>query len=422
MLKEVKKNIIQEENTLYLDYTASGQGYKEIENKLLEVLKTYANTHSKTASNSVQTSKYYEQAREDIRECLNIDNSFYILPCGSGASYAIKKFQELRGIYIPEATKLKFNLANIKDKPLVIIGPFEHHSNEISFRQAICDLIRIPLNEYGLINLHYLEKTLEENKNRNIIGSFSYASNVTGIFNPIEKIKKLIKKYGGIMCVDCASSSPHLNLACENFDVMFLSPHKLLGGVGSSGILVIKKNLCNLGQAPSFAGGGTFTYVSRTKHKFIPNFEEREDAGTPGILQFIKASYAYKLRNKIGLTLIKEIEEDLKEYFSKKILEIDNIKLYAKNIKDKLAIFSFNVGSLNPYKIAKILAYDFKIQTRAGCSCASPYGHDILNMQDDKNYLKKPSWLRVSLNYTHTKEDIDYFISSLKKSIKKLKH
>lgn len=415
-MKAIRKNIIKDKNILYFDYTASGQGYKPIEKKIAAILKTYANTHSEVASSAVLTSEYYTKARLDLRRALEIDESFYLLPCGTGATGAIKKFQELMGIYIPPSTLKRFT-CKPKNIPIVLIGPYEHHSNELSFREGLCDVVRIPLDADEKIDMVFLEKELERHKGREIIASFSVASNVTGILSDYKSIYKLIKQFGGILCLDAAAASPYINIDCKYYDALFLSPHKLLGGVGSCGLLVIKKNLCT-DTKPTFAGGGTVAYVSRTTHNFLTDLEQMEDAGTPGILQLIRASLAYNLRNEIGLEKIYKIEEELKFYFGSRVRAIEGVKLYCKYSVDKLPIFSLNFEGVSPYAISKYISDNFGIQTRAGCSCAGPYGHDLLELEDGQSFNEKPGWLRVSIHYTHTKKDIEKLLFALKEALK----
>jgi len=415
LLREIREGIISNKDILYFDYTASGQAYRPIEKKIQNILKTYANTHSEVSSNAIKTSVLYEQARENLKNYLEIDTRFYILPTGTGATGAIKKFQELMGIYIPPMTKKRYSI-NPENMPLVFVGPYEHHSNELSFREGLCEVIRVPLNSDENIDLEYLEEKLKENHKREIIASFSVASNVTGVLSDYKNIYKLIKKYNGILCLDSAAASPYLNIDCNYYDALFLSPHKLLGGVGSCGLLVINKNLCQY-EKPTFAGGGTVSYVSRKSHHFLDDFELREDAGTPGIIQFIRASLAYELRNKIGLDWISEKEKELKKYFGLKIKQINGVKLYCSFKQDKLPIFSLNFEDINPYTISKYLSDNYNIQTRAGCSCAGPYGHDLLNLEDGQDFDEKPGWIRISIHFTHTKEEIDILIEGIKQAI-----
>jgi selenocysteine lyase/cysteine desulfurase len=412
-MKKILENIIIEPTRRYFDFTASGLAYREVEEKIEETLLTYANTHSNTNKNAIVTAEYYDRARLSLKRSLELDESFCLLPCGTGASGAIKKFQELLGIYIPPKTKQRYKIET-KDKPLVIVGPFEHHSNEVSFREALCDLIRIPLCKEGYTDLKVLEEILEINSDREIIGSFSVASNVTGIFNPIEKISRLIRRYSGLLALDSATTSAYMNVDSTLYDAMFLAPHKLLGGVGSCGILVIKKMLIDTSLAPTFSGGGTVSYVSANQHIFLDNEEMREDGGTPGIVQLIRASLAYQLRNDIGLEWIHQKEEELKGYFISKAKNIKGLVRYCQNSKDKLPIFSFNLEGKNPYDIATQLSDDYNIDLRAGCSCAGPYGHDLLNLKEGEEFLDdKPGWIRISLHYIHTKEDIDYLIKAI---------
>ncbi len=418
---KIRKNTILKEEILYLDFTASGLAYRPIEQKLQEILLTYSNTHSEVGLNSLITSQYYNNARESLRKTLEIGDDFYIIPCGTGATAAIKKFQELLGLYIPPATKKRYNI-DPKKLPLVIVGPYEHHSNEVSFREALCEVKRVGLNQDETLNLKELENILKKNQNREIFCSFCVASNVTGIITPIKKIRELTNKYGATLCLDAATSSPYMNIDSSLYDVMFLSPHKLLGGVGSCGLLVIKKSLCNCNEVPTFAGGGTVTYVSRASHRFSKDVEIKEDAGTPGILQFIKASLAYELRNEIGLKTILKKEKELKEIFKDEIKRVKDIILYCSPHHEKLAIFSFNIKNIDPYLIGDILSEEFHIQLRVGCSCAGPYGHDLLNLEDNAKLKTKPGWIRVGFHFIHESEDIRYFVNSLKKSIKMAKH
>ncbi|WP_442764526.1 aminotransferase class V-fold PLP-dependent enzyme [Sulfurospirillum cavolei] len=418
-MQAIRKNIICDKHILYFDYTASGQAYKPIEQKMQEILKTYANTHSEVSSSALKTAEYYAKARCDLKNALAIDERFYLFPCGTGATGAIKKFQELMGLYIPPRTLKRYG-TKPKNLPVVFVGPYEHHSNELSFREGVCEVIRIPLDADEKIDIEYLEAQLERHKKREIIASFSVASNVTGIMSDYRTIYTLVKRYKGIVCLDAAAASPYVNIDCDYYDALFLSPHKLLGGVGSCGLLVMKKELCTE-TVPTFAGGGTVAYVSRVSHDFLSDIEVIEDAGTPAILQLIKASLAYNLRNEIGLAKIHAIEEELKFYFGSRLRAIEGVKLYCKYSQEKLPIFSLNFEGINPYAISQYLSEHFGIQTRAGCSCAGPYGHDLLHLRDGQSFEEKPGWLRISIHFTHTKKEIDFLLTAIQKTLKALR-
>jgi len=421
--KEISDNIIGKNKDNYFDYTASGLAYAPIEERLQEVLNTYANTHSEFASDAITTSFNYDIAREKLKKYLALESDFLLLPCGSGATGAIKKFQELLGLYIPPATKSRFKI-NLDDfeKPLIVVGPFEHHSNEISYREALCDVVRIPLDTTGNVDLIFLENTLEENKNRNIIGAFSTASNVTGIISPYEKISKLLRKYNAIIAFDSAASSPCMNPDSSLYDALFLSPHKLLGGPGTCGLLAIRRSLVDGEISPTFAGGGTVAYVSKDEHIFNSDIEIREDAGTPAILQLIKASFAYQLRHEIGISRIQDKKIELFEYLETQLEKLDEHIIYGQNtIHESIGIIAINFKGVSPFDLCEKLSVDYGIQTRAGCSCAGPYGQDLLGIPDENVEKEKPSWLRISLNYTHNKQSIKHLIDSLQKSVTYLK-
>lgn len=416
-LNLIRYNTVGKNKFTYFDYTASGLGFRQIENRIHDVLETYANTHSKESSNAKATTNYFNTARTNLYKNLELDDSFTIIPTGCGATSAIKHFQELMGLYIPPASKKRLNIIVKKSRlPLIIVGPYEHHSNEVSYREALCEVKRVKLTKDGLIDLDDLKKILKKvhkkDPTREIIGSFCIASNVSGIITPYKKISKILRKYNAIVCFDAASSSAYMNVDSKLFDVMVTSPHKLLGGVGSSGLLVIKKDLINTKLSPTFAGGGTVEYVNKNTQIYQENIDERELAGTPGILQFIKTSLAYQLRNEIGFDFIKQRKDELLEYFLNELNQIPNIIIYGNKNEKNIGIVSFNIKDKDPYELCENISNTHNIQTRAGCSCAGPYGHDLLKIKKyDKN--DKPGWLRISIHFSHTKEDIDNLILSL---------
>jgi selenocysteine lyase/cysteine desulfurase len=412
-LEYIKYNTIGIHKTQYFDYTASGLGFKPIENRIYDVLKTYANTHSKEASMANITSTFYDTAIQSLHTSLEVSQDFAILPSGCGTTAAIKKFQELLGLYIPPATLKRLNLSFDKSKlPLVIVGPYEHHSNEVSYREAMCEVQRIGLNEEGLIDLIQLEKTLQNNQHRQIIATFCVASNVTGIITCYKEISNLLRAYNAIVCFDAAASSPYMNVDCNYYDAMFTSPHKLLGGPGSCGLLIIKKSLVDTSIAPSFSGGGTVAYVNQTSVVYQEDINARETAGTPGILQLIKAALAYQLRNEIGFEFIEQRKEELLQFLLEKLQTIPHIQIYGNQKAKNIGIVSLNIGQNNPYEVCAFLSSK-GVQTRAGCSCAGPYGHDLLGLKDRKDLEKKPGWVRISIHYSQTKEEIEKLFEAI---------
>lgn len=420
-LQFIKYNTIGEHKNLYFDYVASGLAFRKIENRIYDVLTTYANTHSKEAAMAATTHEYYSQARDNLAQALQLDDDFAIIPAGCGATAAIKKFQEIMGLYIPPATIKRFNITVAKRKlPLIIVGPYEHHSNEVSYREALCEVKRIKLNNDGLVDLRQLKEVLQENRHREIIGCFCIASNVTGIITPYEEISKLLRQYNALVCFDAAASSAYMNVPSNLYDALVMSPHKLLGGPGSCGILTIRKSLINEDISPTFAGGGTVEYVSRTNQRYEKDIEARETPGTPGILQFIRASLAYQLRNEIGFDFIENKKQENLDYFLNQLQNIPNCKIYGNQESKNVGIASFNIAHIDPYELCDVMSKEAGVQTRAGCSCAGPYGHDLLGLKDQIDIGERPGWLRISIHYSQTKEELDTLLASIKKSIEKM--
>lgn len=421
-IDEIRKNIILKKGVRYFDYTASGLAYAPIERKIAKYLKTYANTHSESASNALKTQKRYEKARQSLKDALGLDERFYLISAGCGATGAIKKFQEIMGLYLPPMSANRLGEEAVKgaNLPLVIVSPYEHHSNEVSLREGLCEVVRIPLSKSGEINFGRLDQLLKINSKREIIGCFSAASNVTGIISDYKKIYVMMKRYGATVAFDAASFSSHDNLDADYFDALFLSPHKLLGGVGSCGLLAIKKELVK-SDKPTFAAGGTVSYVSRSSHFFAPSVERTEEGGTQHVMGLIRAALAYRLRNEVGLDVIKSREDELTKQFCEGLDNISEVVSYCPRGVPRLPIFAFNVKGVSPYDFAEALSEDYGVQTRAGCACAGPYGHDLLGLKDDQKFDQKPGWVRVSLHYSHTPKDVAYLLKAIKKTIKKFK-
>lgn len=417
ILNFLRYNTIGKNKERYFDFTASGLAFRQIENRIHEVLETYANTHSKESSNAKTTTFYYEKARENLAKNFELNDNFTTLPSGCGSTAAIKHFQELMGLYIPPATKKRFNFKKDKKKaPLIIVGPYEHHSNELSFRESLGDIKRVKLTSDGLIDLKHLKRILQKSKNREIFASFCIASNVSGIITPYKKISKLLRKYNAIICFDAAASSAYMNIPCKYYDVMFTSSHKLLGGPSSCGLLIIKKSLIDTSLAPTFSGGGTVKYVNKKSQIYEDSIELREDAGTPAIIQLIRASLAYQLRNEVGFDFIKKRKDELLKYLLDELKTIPNLVIYGNQEVENIGIVSFNIKGFNPYNLCEKLSNDGNFQTRAGCACAGPYGHDLLGLKkvDMKN---RPGWLRVGVHYMQTKEEIKALVDSIKNSL-----
>ncbi|MGI0405923.1 aminotransferase class V-fold PLP-dependent enzyme [Helicobacter himalayensis] len=455
VLELLRENIILEKGARYFDWTASGLGFGLIEKRINEILPFYANTHSFFATHAKLTSALYEEARAKLSASLGLDSEFALIACGSGASGAIKKFQELLGLYIPPKTLeilqnsgLLRNLSAQEKAKLakVFISSYEHHSNELSLREGLCEIEKIGLDSNGRFNLEDLAKklqTLNTESSVRVIGAFCLASNVSGICTPFKEIAKLFRESApnAPLAFDTASSSPYFNIPKECFDALFLAPHKLLGGIGACGVLALRKNFLDSAK-PSFSGGGVVEYVSDKGHMYINDATHREEAGTPPILGLLRASLAYQLRNEVGFAFIARRKKVLTQILLNELKSIPALSLYgdwkSAHASENLGIISFNVACVSPTSLSRILSEKFGIQTRAGCSCAGSYGHYLMDLEhlvcekdadsqfellNDlyRNPQKRPGWVRVSLHYTHTLEDIEYLVDSLHTSIKILR-
>ena len=439
-----------ERHLLYADYTASGRGYQKIEEKIWNIEKSYANTHTEDDYSGKYLTRLLHQAESKIKELVNAGPNGKIIMIGSGTTGALKKLQEIIGVYIPPVTKERITKAIIevcgpndqtlerieKDRPVVFVGPYEHHTNDLMWREAYVEVVVIPFSAEGQIDLEELEKQLANTKyeHRQKIGSFSAGSNITGIRTRVYDIARICHEHEAYVFFDFAAVAPYVEIDMNRdkyayFDAIFFSPHKFLGGPGSSGVLVFNEKIYRKNLPPTTAGGGTVRYVGFYEHDFAEDIEIREKAGTPPILQAIKAALVLDLKEKIGIDTIEKIEAKYTEYFIEKLRQIDNLEIIGDVATyRRVSIISFNIAHknkiLHPKFVTKLMNDLFGIQSRAGCSCAGPYGHILLGIDDETSHrfrnliLKgnegiKPGWVRVNIHYSLNEDDIDYLIKAI---------
>jgi selenocysteine lyase/cysteine desulfurase len=439
-----------ERHLLYADYTASGRGVHIIEEKIQNIMASYANTHTEDDYSGKYLTTLLHQAEKRIKEIVNAGENGKIIMTGSGATGALKKLQEIIGVSIPPTTKdhlyqtIRTSTSKPQqilesleqNRPVVFIGPYEHHTNELMWREAHAEVVVISLDKYGKIDLQDLEKKLSDiqYKNRRKLASFSAGSNVTGIRTHVNDIARICHRHDTLIFFDFAAVAPYINInmnydAESYFDAIFFSPHKFLGGPGTCGVLVFNERIYRKDLPPTTAGGGTVVYVGYKDHDFSHDIETREKAGTPPILQAIKAALVLELKEKIGVETIEQVEHLYTEYFIEKLKKIKNVELLGDIAPDeRVSIVSLNIRHkdriLHPRFVAKLLNDLFGIQSRAGCSCAGPYGHILLGIdhQTSEKYRKfivrgcegiKPGWVRVNIHYTLSQEDVDYLIQAI---------
>src|SRR5512135_98860 len=324
---------------VYCDYTASGRCLHFVERYLQNLQRIYANTHTEDDLTGRSMSRLLHEAERTIKAAVNAGPSGRIVACGTGATGAIDKLQQILGVLLPPATRRTvgehlraflgeerfeaFRRYQESHQPVVFVGPYEHHSNEVTWRQGLATVVEVNLAADGSVDLEHLERLLKEPEyqGRLRIGSFSAASNVTGMRSPTREIAKLLHAHDAYACFDFAASAPYVEIDMNppadaeggdaSYDAVFLSPHKFLGGPGASGVLVFNEKLYCRDLPPSVAGGGTVDYVSPVDQDFIADIEEREKAGTPGVLQTLKAALALDLKRRIGVARIEQREHEL---------------------------------------------------------------------------------------------------------------
>lgn len=440
--QQFRKNIIgidQEFETpfgvkkiIYTDWTASGRLYRPIEEKLMNSFGPFvANTHTETTVSGTTMTKSYHHARNIIKKHVNANQDDVLITDGTGMTGVVNKFQRILGIKVPENLKPYFALPNEK-KPVVFISHMEHHSNQTSWLETIADVEVIPSTDDGLFSLEHLELLLEKYKERTLkIASITSCSNVTGIRTPYHEVAKLMHQNNGVCFVDFACSGPYVSIDMhpedeESYlDAIFFSPHKFLGGPGTSGVLVFNKKLYN-NMVPDCPGGGTVSWTNPWgEHKYIDNIEDREDGGTPGFLQVIKTALAIQLKEEMGVENILKREHEIVDYVFDSLQNVSNIKILAGQHQERLGVISFFIDDLHFNLGVKLLNDRFGIQTRGGCSCAGTYGHFLLHVdQETSNKLvneislgdliRKPGWIRMSIHPTTTNEEIAYVCDAIK--------
>ncbi len=423
----------------YADYTASGRSLEFIEDYIRDVvLPLYANTHTESSGTGLQTSHFREEAREIIRRCVHATDDHAVLFVGSGCTGAIDRMIRVLGLTLPERLDELYDLhSRIPDdqRPVVFIGPFEHHSNELPWRESIADVVRIGEDSDGHIDQEKLELELQRHQGRPLlIGSFSAASNVTGIISDTYGIAELLHQYGALSFWDFAAAAPYVDIdmvvpdrPLASKDAIFISTHKLIGGPGTPGILVARKDLFT-NTVPSIPGGGTVAFVQPETHQYLSDIEHREEGGTPAIVESIRAGLVFQLKEAVGVDRIKELEEALIAKAIGSWRDNPDIQILGNPDADRLSIVSFVVRHQNRYLhhnfVVALLNDLFGIQSRGGCSCAGPYGHALLGIdhQQSDEYVHevalgcegiKPGWVRVNFNYFLSDAVVDFILNAV---------
>ncbi len=437
----------------YADYTASGRSLAFIEDFIRDaVLPLYANTHTESSGTGLQTTRFREDARRIIRDAVGGSDEHAVIFCGSGSTAAVNRLIDVMNLRLPADLADRYRLRDAipaGERPVVFIGPFEHHSNELPWRESIADVVVIREDHDGHVDLAHLEEMLVRHAGRPLkIGSFSAASNVTGIISDTRAISVLLHRHGALSLWDVAAAAPYVAIemtmggrdgrpAPESADpdaglaykdAIFLSPHKFIGGPGTPGILVARRELFR-NRVPSVPGGGTVAYVNPTEHVYLADVERREEGGTPAIVESIRAGLVFQLKEAVGVEAIRAREEAFIRRAIAAWKNHPNIEILGNRDADRLSIVSFVVRHGDRYLhhnyVVALLNDLFGIQSRGGCSCAGPYGHRLLGIDIDRSHEFereisrgcegiKPGWVRVNFNYFISEGVFEFIIEAVR--------
>jgi selenocysteine lyase/cysteine desulfurase len=422
----------------YADYTASGRSITFIEEFIREqVMPLYANTHTETSGTGRQTTQFRHDARDIILRAVGgTDADDCVIFTGSGATGAINKLIDILNLRIPNDLDARYELTSRipeVERPVVFIGPFEHHSNELPWRESIADVVVIHEDADGHVDLAHLEEELVRHAARRIkIGSFSAASNVTGIATDTLAVSTLLHQHGALSFWDYAAAGPYVQIAMKEDDglgykdAVFISPHKFIGGPQTPGVLVAKRKLL-VNTVPATPGGGTVAYVNEDLHRYVTDPVMREEGGTPAIIESIRAGLVFQLKEAVGADAIREREVDFIQRAIASWSANPNIVILGNKAAWRLSIVSFIVRHRNAYLhhnfIVALLNDLFGIQSRGGCGCAGPYGHRLLGIAPSKELEReiergcegiKPGWVRVNFNYFLSETQFEFILDAIR--------
>jgi len=440
--KKFRENIIGIDQTfnspygtkkiIYGDWIASGRLYQPIEEALTHQFGPFVgNTHTESSETGTLMTKAYHYAQHLIKEHVHAGPNDVIINAGSGMTTVINKLQRILGFRIMTKFRCPDQLAK-EDRPVVFITHMEHHSNHTSWLETIADVVQLMPDKNLLVDLNQLRRELEKYKERKMkIGSFTACSNVTGISTPFHQMARIMHEHGGLCFIDFAASAPYTKIdmhpddPMEALDAIFFSPHKFLGGPGSSGVMVFNSALYH-SLVPDNPGGGTVDWTNPWgEFKYVDDIEAREDGGTPGFLQTIKAALCIKLKEQMGVDQMRRREEELVKIVFEEMPKIPELHILADNTRNRLGIISFYLENVHFNLVAKLLNDHFGIQVRGGCACAGTYGHFLLHVSHDQSkqiterinfgdLSQKPGWIRLSLHPTMTNEELYFILNAIK--------
>lgn len=427
---------------VYADWIASGRLYSAIENKIAsEIGPLVGNTHSESTSTGKAMTDAYHEAQKIVKRHVNAGSGDVLLFTGTGMTSALAKLQRILGLKVPEQAINYCVFTNgqygkcrdipNEHRPVVFLTHTEHHSNHTSWFETLADVVLLEPKDDLTVDPESLRREIKKYSNRPLlIGSFSACSNVTGYMPPYYELARIMHEHHGYCFVDFAASAPYVDIdmhpadPMEQLDAIFFSPHKFMGGPGSAGVLVFSRELYK-NDTPDTPGGGTVKWTNRWGgYRYIADIEVKEDGGTPGFLQGIRAALAITLKEKMGTAKMHDREKELIAMAFEKLKLVKGLHILAENVTDRLGIFSFYIDNIHHNLVTRILNDRYGIQVRGGCSCAGTYGHFLLNVDfslsktitdriDAGDLSLKPGWIRLSLHPTMTDEELSYITDAI---------
>lgn len=417
---------------IYADWIASGRLYEPIEERIRSHFGPFtANTHTETSEAGTRMTLAYHRAHQIVKEHVNAGPDDVIITSGFGMTGVINKFQRILGLKAnSRCGSCPQNLPE-EERPVVFVTHMEHHSNHTSWYETIAEVVPIAPGPDLLVDLDELKRVLKKYNGRKFkIGSFTACSNVTGIRTPYHQMARIMHEAGGVCFVDFAASAPYVDMdmhpaePMEKLDAVFFSPHKFLGGPGSSGVLIFDRALYHC-SVPDQPGGGTVDWTNPWgKYKYIDDIEIREDGGTPGFLLAIRTALAIRLKEQMGTAAIAARESELVSRAMAGLQKISGLHILAENVRERIGCISFYIEGIHYNLLVKLLSDRYGIQVRGGCACAGTYGHFLLNVSYEKSLAitekinrgdlsEKPGWVRLSLHPTMTDAELDRIIEAV---------
>ncbi|PIE09739.1 MAG: aminotransferase [Rhodobacterales bacterium] len=407
---------------IYADYVASGRPLRQIEEFVLtEILPYYANSHTEDSFVGAAVTAMRAQAKDVIRDLCGAGPEHAVIFTGSGATHGLNRLVHLLGADDPSSN------------PVVLTGPYEHHSNILPWRESGAEVIAIPEADSGGPCLRALDAALARTKGRRVIGAFSAASNVSGIVTDVTEVTRRLKAAGAAAVWDYAGGGPYLPIAMTpadgvEIDAIVLSPHKFVGGPQASGVLIMRRDAVR-STRPTFPGGGTVVFVSPTAHDYIPDVEAREEAGTPNVVGDLRAALVMIVKDVIGQAFITRRNAELRDRALRAWSGQDRIQILGRTDCPRLPIFSFEIadgsgGHICAQSFTRRLSDETGVQARAGCACAGPYGHQVLHIDPETSerirrevqagdVSNRPGFTRLNFSYLITDAEADEIIRAV---------